>query len=162
MGSLIISGVSAGTATCSGLAWCAANASGSPPGAAPKLSTRYGPPHTRKNPRHNEAIEDDLAAREAAGHTDLRRNRQQVDANLQPALDRNPIKGIRFRRPDASSIRPDGTRHNINYVSNAKDMKRELDAFDSMIRADKSAIHEVYLLNGKLIKRYVPPGVQYP
>lgn len=72
------------------------------------------------------------------------------------------MKGTRFRKPDASSLRPDGVRHNTNYVSNAKDLQRELDAFEAMIRADPDAIHELYMLNGTLVRRYVPPGVQYP
>lgn len=72
------------------------------------------------------------------------------------------MKGIRFRRPDASSVRPDGVRHNTNYVSNPNDMSRELEAFDAMRRADPRAIHELYNLDGTLVQRYVPPGVSYP
>ena len=158
-GSVLVSGVAVGSATCSALAWCASNASG---GGVPKLSTRYGPPHTRKNPPHNETIEDDLAAREAAGHADLRKNKAQRDAGGNRVVERNPAKGIRFRKPDASSIRPDGVRHNINYVSSPKDMQRELEAIDSMIRADPRAIHELYLLDGTLVKRFVPAGVSVP
>ncbi len=158
-GSLLVSGVAAGSAACSALAWCASNASGN---GAPKLSTRYGSPHTRRNPPHNEAIEDDLAAREAAGHADLRKNKAQRDAAGNRVVERNPAKGIRFRKPDASSIRPDGVRHNINYVSSPTDMQRELDAFDSMVRADPRAIHELYLLDGTLVKRFVPAGVSFP
>jgi hypothetical protein len=41
-------------------------------------------------------------------------------------------------------------------------MQRELDAFDAMLRADKSAIHELYLLDGTLVRRYVPPAVSFP
>lgn len=41
-------------------------------------------------------------------------------------------------------------------------LKDELEAFDAMVRADSGAIHELYLLNGKLIRRYVPPGVVFP
>jgi hypothetical protein len=59
-------------------------------------------------------------------------------------------------------VRPDGVRHNTNYVSNPRDMKRELEAFDAMVRADSDAIHELYLLGGKLLRRYVPPGVSFP
>ena len=161
-GSLIVSGVAAGTSACSVLALCATNASGSPSSSTPRLSTRYGPPHTRKNPPHNEAIEQDLSARQAAGHTDLRKNKPQVNSNKLPMRDPQPVKGIRFRRPDASSIRPDGVRHNINYVSTPKDMKRELDAFDAMKRADPAAIPELYLLDGTLVRQHVPPGVLYP
>ncbi|MFE8600136.1 hypothetical protein [Archangium violaceum] len=72
------------------------------------------------------------------------------------------MKGTNFRKPDVSSIRPDGVRHNINYVSNARDMRRELEAFDSMVRADARAIHELYLLDGTLVRRHVPSGVLYP
>ncbi|HZI06545.1 MAG TPA: hypothetical protein VEZ71_21120 [Archangium sp.] len=61
-----------------------------------------------------------------------------------------------------SSVRLDGVRHNINYVSNARDRLRELEAFDSMVRADATAIHELYLLDGTLLRRHVPPGVLYP
>jgi hypothetical protein len=50
----------------------------------------------------------------------------------------------------------------INYVSSPKDMQRELEAFDSMIRADPRAIHELYLLDGTLVKRFVPAGVSVP
>jgi len=158
-GTLIVSGVAAGTATCSGLAWCSSSAS-SPSGASGP-STRYGPAHTRKNPPHNEAIESELAAREAAGHTGLRKNKQQVDSHQQPLEDPNPVSGTRFRRPDASSVRPDGVRHNTNYVSNPRDLKREIEAFDSMVRADSGAIHELYMLNGTLVRRHVPAGVSF-
>ncbi|HEX5747697.1 MAG TPA: hypothetical protein VFZ09_15730 [Archangium sp.] len=161
-GTLIVSGVAAGTATCSGLALCSTSASSNTPNNAPKLSTRYGKPHTRKNPPHNEAIEDELAAREAAGHTDLRKNKAQVSAQKKLVEDPNPVRGTHFRKPDVSSIRPDGVRHNINYVSNARDMRRELEAFDSMVRADARAIHELYLLDGTLVRRHVPSGVLYP
>ncbi len=41
-------------------------------------------------------------------------------------------------------------------------MKRELEAFYSMKRADPEAIHELYLLDGTLVRRYVPPGVSFP
>jgi hypothetical protein len=53
-------------------------------------------------------------------------------------------------------------RHNTNYVSNVHDIKREIAAFEAMVRADGNAIHEVYLLDGTLLRRYVPPGVSYP
>jgi hypothetical protein len=59
-------------------------------------------------------------------------------------------------------VRPDGVRHNTNYVSNARDLKRELEAFEAMVRADRKAIHELYLLDGTLLQRYVPAGVRYP
>ena len=72
------------------------------------------------------------------------------------------MKGVRFRRPDASSVRPDGVRHNTNYVSNSNDMTRELEAFEAMRRADPRAIHELYNPDGTLVQRYVPPGVRYP
>ncbi|WPB77801.1 hypothetical protein KYC5002_01375 [Archangium violaceum] len=159
-GTLIVSGVTAGTAACSGLALCSTGSSS--PSRSPGPSTRYGPPHTRKNPPHNEAIEGELATRESAGHTGLRKNKQQVDARQQPVDDPNPVRGIKFRRPDASSVRPDGVRHNTNYVSNSRDLKREMEAFDSMVRADPGAIHELYMLDGTLVGRHVPPGVSYP
>jgi hypothetical protein len=148
---------------CGELAHCAVigNAARGQGGGA-SLSTRYGGPHTRKNPSHNETIEAELARRETAGHADLRKNQPQVDARSQPMHDPRPAAGIRFRKPDASSVRPDGVRHNTNYVSNARDMKRELDAFESMVRADPDAIHELYLLDGTLMRRYVPPGVGFP
>jgi hypothetical protein len=157
-GTLLVTGVATGTAAanlCGELAMCAV-------GNGPKLSTRYGPPHTRNNPPHNEAIEEELARREAAGHTNLRKNKVQESASGQRATDTKPVKGVRFRRPDASSVGPDGVRHNTNYVSNPRDMKRELDAFESMSRADRSAIHELYLLDGTLVRRYVPTGVSFP
>jgi hypothetical protein len=157
-GTLLVTGVVTGTAAatlCGELAMCAV-------GNSPKLSTRYGPPHTRKNPPHNEAIEEELARREAAGHTDLRKNKAQEAANGETVYDTKPVKGVRFRKPDASSVRPDGVRHNTNYVSNPRDMKRELEAFDAMIRADDLAIHELYLLDGTLVRRYVPAGVSFP
>ena len=90
------------------------------------------------------------------------KNKAQVDATNEPVVDNTPGTGPRFRRPDASSLRPDGVRHNTNYVSNIRDIKRELEAFEAMIRADDRAIHELYLLDGTLIKRYVPPGVRFP
>jgi hypothetical protein len=161
-GSLLVSGVAAGTATCSSLALCATQAPGSASSDAPQLSTRYGKPHTRENPPHNEAIERELASREAAGHTSLRKDRVQRNAAGRRAYDEDPVWNVRFRRPDASSVRPDGVRHNTNYVSNPREMKRELEAFDSMKRADPEAIHELYLLDGTLVARYVPPGVSFP
>jgi len=161
-GTLIVSGVAVGTVACSGLALCSTSVPGNTSHGPPRLSTRYGKPHTRKNPPHNEAIEDELAAREAAGHTDLRKNKPQVSAQKKLVEDPSPVRGTRFRRPDVSSVRPDGVRHNINYVSNARDRLRELEAFDSMVRADATAIHELYLLDGTLLRRHVPPGVLYP
>jgi hypothetical protein len=161
-GSLIVSGVAAGTATCSSLALCATQVPGSASSGTSKLTTRYGKPHTRENPPHNEAIERDLASREAAGHTSLRKDRVQRTAEGKRAYDEVPVGNVRFRRPDASSVRPDGVRHNTNYVSNPREMKRELEAFDSMKRADPDAIHELYLLDGTLVRRYVPPGVSVP
>lgn len=161
-GSLLVSGVAAGTATCSSLALCATQTPGSVSSGAPPLSTRYGKPHTRENPPHNEAIEQELTSREAAGHTGLRKDRVQRTAEGRRAYDDAPVGNVRFRRPDASSVRPDGVRHNTNYVSNPREMKRELEAFDSMKRADPDAIHELYLLDGTLVRRYVPPGVSLP
>jgi hypothetical protein len=161
-GTLLVTGVATGTAAvslCGELAMCAVR---NEAGGGTKLSTRYGPPHTRKNPPHNEAIEEELARREAAGHTDLRKNKAQVNAVKKPVSDHHPVKGGRFRRPDASSVRPDGVRHNTNYVSNPRDMKREIEAFDSMSRADPRAIHDLYLLDGTLVRRYVPSGVSFP
>jgi len=38
----------------------------------------------------------------------------------------------------------------------------ELDAFEAMKRADLDAIHELYLLDGTLMRRYVPASVQFP
>ncbi|OJH36523.1 hypothetical protein BON30_32720 [Cystobacter ferrugineus] len=149
-GALIVSGVAAGTATYSILS------------DAPKPSTRYGKPHTQENPTHNEAIERELASREAAGHTSLRKDRVQRNAAGKRVYDEAPVGEIRFRRPDASSVRPDGVRHNTNYVSNPRDMKRELEAFDAMKRADPEAIHELYLLDGTLVSRYVPAGIGFP
>ncbi len=161
-GSLIVSGVAVGevaTRLCGGLAMCATMVGASGGG---KLSTRYGPPHTRENPAHNEAIERELAAREAAGHTGLRKNKEQLNAQGRAVRTEKPVKGHRFRRPDASSLRPDGVRHNTNYVSNPRDLQRELDAFEAMVQADERAIHELYQLDGTLLRRYVPPGVSYP
>ncbi len=149
-GTLIVSGVAAGTATYSILS------------DAPKPSTRYGKPHTRENPTHNEAIERELASREAAGHKNLRKDRVQRNAAGKRVYDDAPVGEVRFRRPDASSVRPDGVRHNTNYVSNPRDLKRELEAFDAMKRADPEAIHELYMLDGTLVSRYVPAGIGFP
>ena len=163
-GSLIVSGVAAGevaTRFCGGLALCATTEDVSR-GNVPKLSTRYGPAHTPQNPAHNEAIERELAAREAAGHTDLQKNKAQTDFQRERVFEPEDVPGPRFRRPDVSSIRPDGVRHNTNYVSNPKDLKRELKAFDAMVRADDAAIHELYLLDGTLVRRYVPGGMNFP
>jgi hypothetical protein len=164
--SLIVTGVAAGTSAaslCGELASCTVmNSSGGVSDGSPQLPTRYGKPHTRQNPPHNKAIEEELARREAAGHTQLRKNQAQVTARQQAAYDSQPVKGVRFRKPDASSLRPDGVRHNTNYVSNPRDLKRELEAFDSMVRADRQAIHELYLLDGTLVRRYVPVGVNFP
>ncbi|HYH94704.1 hypothetical protein [Hyalangium sp.] len=164
--SLILSGVATGEVAarlCGGLALCSTiegKPSGSGTGA--KLSTRYGSPHTRQNPPHNEAIEKELAAREAAGHTQLRKNKAQLDAQDKRVLERGTTGGPRFRKPDVSSLRPDGVRHNTNYVSNVRDLRRELDAFEAMKRLDPEAIHELYLLDGTLLRRHVPAGVSLP
>ena len=76
------------------------------------------------------------------------------------------LSAVRARSAPAAhaSALPVGidVRHNTNYVSNAKDLQRELNAFEAMRRADPDAIHELYMLNGTLVRRYVPPGVQYP
>jgi uncharacterized protein YidB (DUF937 family) len=162
-GTLVLSGTSVGFAVssvCSGMGLCAmANTSTD---SRTALSTRYGPPHTRGNPRHNEVIENELAAREGAGHIGLDKNKAQTNAANRRVFDPTPVRGVRFRRPDASSIRPEGVRHNTNYVSNPSDMKRELEAFEAMVRADPRAIHELYRLDGTLVRRYVPPGVGFP
>jgi hypothetical protein len=161
-GTLLFTGVAAGTSAtsfCGELTTCAVM---DDVGGGPRLSTRYGKPHTRQNPPHNEAIEKELAGREAAGHTDLRKNRPQLNAEGKPLDDPALARGVRFRKPDVSSVRPDGVRHNTNYVSNPRDMQRELEAFEAMLRADTSAIHELYLLDGTLVRRYVPPGVSFP
>jgi hypothetical protein len=166
-GSLILSGVATGelaTRLCGGLAMCSTmDEGGRAASTSGELLTRYGPPHTRQNPRHNNTIERELAAREAAGHTDLRKNKAQRRAQQNARVyDDVPEQGPFFRKPDASSLRPDGVRHNTNYVSNPRDLKRELDAFEGMKRADPRAIHELYLLDGTLIRRYVPSGVRFP
>jgi hypothetical protein len=165
-GTLVVTGVAAGTSAaslCGELALCATmDDAGGTSGGGPSLSTRYGKPHTRQNPPHNEAIEKELTRREAAGHTGLRKNKPQVNADGKPLDDPALAGGVRFRKPDVSSVRPDGVRHNTNYVSNARDMQRELDAFAAMQRADRSAIHELYLLDGTLVRRYVPSGVSFP
>jgi hypothetical protein len=31
-----------------------------------------------------------------------------------------------------------------------------------MVEADKAAIHELFLLDGTLVRRYVPPGFSFP
>lgn len=59
-------------------------------------------------------------------------------------------------------MRPDGVRHNTNYVSNTRNLKDELEAFESMVRSDPEAIHELYRLDGTLVRRFAPPGVSYP
>ena len=162
-GTLVVTGTSAGIAVssaCSGMGLCATASTST--GSRTALSTRYGPPHTRSNPPHNEAIEDELAAREGTGHTRLDKNKVQTNAANRRVFDPTPVKGIRFRRPDASSVRPDGVRHNTNYVSSSNDMRRELEAFEAMRRADPKAIHELYNLDGTLVRRYVPPGISFP
>lgn len=163
-GSLIVSGVAVGEVAqrlCGGLALCATteDVNGE---RGPKSSTRYGPRHTKENPAHNEAIERELAAREAAGHGELRKNKAQWNSRGDRVFDGEATNGPRFRRPDVSSLRPDGVRHNTNYVSNPGDLKRELEAFEAMVRADRRALHELYLLDGTLVRRYVPAGVTYP
>jgi hypothetical protein len=163
-GTLIVTGTAVGevaASACSEWGLCTMMAGGASKEEA-RLSTRYGPPHTRQNRPHNEAIEKDLAAREAAGHSRLEKNKAQLDAMGERVVDRQPVNGVRFRRPDASSVRPDGVRHNTNYVSNTRNLKDELEAFESMVRSDPGAIHELYRLDGTLVRRFVPPGVSYP
>jgi hypothetical protein len=156
-GTLIVTGTAAGM-------WVASMMSGAggASGGGASLSTRYGPPHTRQNPPHNEAIEKELAARERAGHSDLLKNKAQVNAEGARVFKDRPAKGVRFRRPDASSVRPDGVRHNTNHVSNPRNLKDELEAFEAMVRADLNAIHELYMLDGTLVRIYVPSGVKFP
>jgi hypothetical protein len=77
-------------------------------------------------------------------------------------FDQNPLSKPRFRKPDVSSVRPDGIRHNTNYVSDPKDLQRELEAFEAMKRADPGAIHELRMPDGRLIQKYVPASVQSP
>jgi hypothetical protein len=165
-GTLIVTGAALGTVVspvCGGTVVCSAQGgTGSTLGSSAGLSTRYGEPHTRRNVPHNEAIEKELAGREAVGHIDLRKNQAQVNAQGRQVQDPAPVGGVRFRRPDASSLRPDGIRHNTNYVSNPRDLQRELDAFEAMVRADQKAIHELYQLDGTLVRRYVPSGVSFP
>jgi len=161
-GTLVVTGTSADIAVSSACAATGMCSMASNSGAPTALSAHYGPPHTRSNPPHNESIEDELATREGAGHTRLDKNKAQTNAANRRVFDPTPVKGVRFRRPDAASVRPDGVRHNTNYVSNPNDMSRELEAFDAMRRADPRAIHELYNLDGTLVHRYVPPGVSYP
>jgi hypothetical protein len=165
-GSLILSGVATGEAAthlCGGLAMCSTMDEAGPAASnGGELLTRYGPPHTRQNPRHNNTIERELAAREAAGHTDLKKNKGQLDANGEDVRIPRPAGRPHYRRPDASSLRPDGVRHNTNYVSNVRNLRSELEAFETMRKADPRAIHELYLLDGTLIRRYVPAGVTFP
>lgn len=160
-GTLVVAGASLGTLAspgCGGLAVC----STSQDAGSTAVSTRYGGAHTQRNPPHNETIETELARRESAGHSDLCKNQPQVNAQGRQVKDPSPVGGIRFRRPDASSVRPDGVRHNTNYVSNPRDLQREVEAFEAMVRADRKAIQELYLLDGTLVRRYVPPGVSFP
>lgn len=163
-GALVVAGAALGTVASSecgaGTAVCSTQHAG--PGGSAPVSTRYGRPHTQRNPPHNEAIERELARREAAGHGDLRKNQAQVNAQGRHVQDPSPVDGIRFRRPDASSLRPDGVRHNTNYVSSLRDVAREVEAFEAMVRADRKAIHELFQLDGTLVRRYVPPGVSLP
>ncbi len=162
-GTLVVTGTavaSAVSSACSAMGLCSMASTST--GSHTTLSTRYGPPHTRSNPPHNDAIEEELAAREGAGHIRLDKNKAQTNAVNRRVFDPAPAKGVRFRRPDASSVRPDGVRHNTNYVSSPKDMSRELEAFEAMQRADPRAIHELYSLDGTLVRRYVPPGVGFP
>ena len=165
-GSLVLAGAALGTVAspeCGGPVVCSVGqGAGSGPGGSADVSTRFGGPHTRKNPPHNEAIESELGRREAAGHSDLRKNQAQVNAQGRQVQDPSPVGGVRFRKPDASSLRPDGVRHNTNYVSNPVDLRREVEAFEAMVRADRKAIHELYRLDGTLVRRYVPPGVTFP
>jgi hypothetical protein len=37
-----------------------------------------------------------------------------------------------------------------------------LEALESLRKADKDAIHELYLLDGTLVRRYIPAGVKFP
>ncbi len=165
-GNLILSGVATGEVAsrlCGGLAVCStADEHGRATSTGGELLTHYGPPHTRQNPRHNNTIEREAAAREVAGHTDLLKDKPQINAQGARVYDDNPVDGISFRKPDIASTRPDGMRHNTNYVSDPAHLKRELAAFEALVRADKWAIHELYLLDGTLIRRYVPRGLSYP
>ena len=38
----------------------------------------------------------------------------------------------------------------------------ELEAFSALARADPLAIQELFLLDGTLVRRYVPPGIGFP
>ena len=52
-------------------------------------------------------------------------------------------------------------RHNINYVSNARDMPRELEALKSMVEADGHAITSCTRSTEHWFEAY-PPGVTFP
>jgi hypothetical protein len=125
------------------------------------LHSLWATPYAEK-PTPQRGHRKELSSREAKGHTDLRKNKPQLNATQDRVLAQEPGTGPRFRKPDVSSVRPDGVRHNINYVSNLRDLKREIAAFEDLVHADGKAIHELYLLDGTLVRRYVPPGVSFP
>ena len=98
---------------------------------------KWGPEHTKKNPDHNNAIEDELDLAESIGASGINKNKAQVNADGV----RGYYDGKHYIRPDASYV-IDGTRFNTNYVSNPnspKEVEREIKAFLNMCEADPTA-----------------------
>lgn len=99
----------------------------------------WGSEHGKNNPKHNNAIEDELDWAYVNGASDLRKNQPQVDLN--GARVYSSTGG--YRKPDASYVL-NGNRYNTNYVSNPNslsELQRELAAFLSMLNNDPNAIN---------------------
>lgn len=93
----------------------------------------------KNNPKHNNAIEDELDWAYVNGASDLRKNQPQVDLN--GARVYSSTGG--YRKPDASYVL-NGNRYNTNYVSNPNslsELQRELAAFLSMLNNDPNAMN---------------------
>jgi len=102
--------------------------------------TNWGPEHGKGNVKHNNAIETELDNAAARGATDMSKNMVQRDINGNRVYTSNGG----YTKPDASYV-IDGVRHNTNYVSNykldnVKELNREIDAFNKMIKADPDAV----------------------
>ena len=98
---------------------------------------KWGPEHTKKNPDHNNAIEDELDLAESIGASGINKNKAQVNADGVRVY----YDGKHYIRPDASYV-INGTRFNTNYVSNPnspKEVEREIKAFLNMCEADPTA-----------------------
>ena len=106
----------------------------------PKSRETWGSEHGKNNSKHNNAIEDELDDAYFNGATNIRKNRQQINANGEKIY----YEGNKYRRPDASYTL-DGVRYNTNYVSDLNSYLKEFDAFMDIYFADPNAVNRLII-----------------